>query len=344
MESNTNSVISKFLVFLLYLVLILSPCFSEDNSNITQEKSPVKTFFKDINFTLGTGLSYLSGQYREIVYPADNWTTPYWSELLWNLDNIFLLNLDLGACKGPWFLNLSLATAVTKGSGIMEDYDWGDYTITDWTNWSESLIFLDKSFFLDINSGYKCSINKQFAIPIKFGYKLNYLDWEDKTGKYIYFWYFDPSPGGYLPTPDTGDNNGINGIDYKVIQNILYASSGILFTWDNVTTGFNLALSPLIYTWDLDHHILRNLYFLDSFTANFWYRTELTLKIKTGLQRSFLFTAFLEGLPETVGDTFQYDESVSSPEEIGIQSGYYKDGAGIASFMWGIEISYTWTF
>ena len=331
------------LVLLVLLFTPIMPIFSETVSPLKLETKARKSFFKDINFTIGTGLSYLSGQYREIVYPDTTSVNPYLSELLWNLENIFLLNLNLGASKGPWSLDLSLATAVTKGSGIMEDYDWGDYTITDWTNWSTSLIFLDKSFFLDVNSGYKHTINEHFAIPIKFGYKLNYMDWEDKAGKYIYYWDFTNNT--YLNNPPAeGDFGNVNGIDYKVIQNIFYASSGILFTWRNITTGFNLALSPFIYTWDLDHHILRNLYFLDSFTANFWYRTELTLNLKTGSKGGFLLTAFLEELPETVGDTFQYDESISNPEEIGTQTGYYEDGAGLASFTWGIKLSYTWTF
>ena len=297
-----------------------------------------------MDFSIGTGLSYLNGQYREIVYTNANSATPYLSELLWTLDNIFLLNFTAGASLGPWSLDLSLGTAVTKGSGIMEDYDWGDYSKTEWTNWSTSLIFLDKSLFLDISSSYQYTHNSFFSFPIKLGYKLNYLDWEDESGEYIYYWYFKPAPGGYLPSVETGDFGGVNGIDYKVIQNIFYASSGVLFTMGKMSIGLDLALSPFIYAWDLDHHILREIYFLDTFIANFWYRTELSLKLQTRPGGQLLLTAFFEELPETPGDTFQYNEDSSDPEEVGTQTGYYNNGAGLASILWGIGLSYIWSF
>ena len=332
------------MIFILLTVLV-SPCFSEDSLPADPEKQVQKGFFSDINYSVGTGLSYLNGQYREIVYTNTNSANPYLSELLWDLDNIFLLNFTLGASKGPWSLDLSLGTAVTEGSGIMEDYDWGDYSKSDWTNWSTSLIFLDKSFFLDVNSSYKYRLNSSFSFPVKLGYKLNYLDWEDESGEYIYYWDFDTN-GYYIDpdTPITGDLNGVNGIDYKVIQNIFYASAGVLFTTGNVTTGLNIALSPFIYAWDLDHHIIRKMYFLDSFIANFWYKTELTLKLKTSPKGELLLTVFREEMPEAAGDTFQYNEDSSDSEEVGIQTGYYPNGAGLAFVLWGIGLSYIWTF
>ena len=308
---------------------MLSPCFSEDNSNTIQEKSQVKTFFKDINFTLGTGLNYLNGQFREIVYPDTSSVNPYLSELLWNLDNVFLLNVTTGVRKDSWALNLTLSTAITSETGKMTDTDWLDLENTDNTHWSISRIWLDNSFLLKTDITYNFNFFSPVSFPVSVGYKLNLWDWEDKVLDFIYP---DPQPADFIGKP---------GIDYKVIQNIFYASSGIIFTKGNITTGIKLDISPYIYTWDLDHHILRDLYFIDSFNANFWYRTELTLNLKTGLPGGFLLTAFMEELPETVGNTFQYDGTV---EGIGAQTGFYKDGAGIASFMWGIGISYTWTF
>jgi outer membrane protease len=253
----------------------------------------------------------------------------------------------MGASKGPWSLDLSLGTAVTEGSGIMEDYDWGDYTKTDWTNWSTSLIFLDKSVFLDISSSYTYELNSSFSFPLKLGYKLNYLDWEDKSGEYIYYWNFDPAVNDYYPTLQTGDFGGVNGIDYEVIQNIFYASAGILLTAGNVTTELNIALSPLIYAWDFDHHILRieaPYFFLDKFLANFWYRTELSINIKMRSNEGLVFTLFWEELPEAVGNTYYFDKDPSNPEEVGDQTGYYHNGAGHASRLWGTELSYIWTF
>ena len=135
-----------------------------------------------------------------------------------------------------------------------------------------------------------------------------------------------------------------NLIHYRVIQNIFYVSSGILFTTCNITTGMNIALSPYINAWDLDHHILRNLYFHDTFIANFWYRAEFSLNIKMGGNGALLLTVFREELPETVGTTYQYDEDPSDPEEMGILTGFYAGAAGHASILWGIGLSYIWTF
>lgn len=296
------------------------------------------------SFSLGTGLSYLSGQYREIVYTNAESENPYLSELLWNVDNILLLNFTGSISKGLWSLNLSLGTAMNQGNGIMEDYDWGDYTKKEWTNWSTSSIFLDKSVFIDINSSYKYKLNSFFSFPVKLGYKLNYLDWEDQAEKYIYYWYFKPEPGGYLPSVDTGDLGGVNGIDYMVIQNIFYASYGVYYTVKDISTGIDLALSPYINAWDLDHHILRNLFFIDTFNAYFWYRVDFSLDIKTGSNGKLVLSLFREELPEIEGDTFIYNEDTSNPEEIGTQVGYISGGAGMASILWGMGISYIWTF
>ena len=325
------------------LVISISPCFAEDSLPASSEKQVQKGFFSDISYSAGTGLSYLNGQYREIVYTNANSATPYLSELLWNLDNVFLLNFTAGASKGPWSLNLSVGTAVTEGSGIMEDYDWGDYSKTEWTNWSRSLIFLDKSVFLDINSSYKFTLNNSFSFPVKLGYKLNYLDWEDKSGEYIYYWDF-LAGDYYNDPPRTGDFGGVNGIDYKVIQNIFYASSGILFNAGDMTIGLNIALSPLIYAWDLDHHIFTNTFYLDSFIAHLWYRPEATVNIRLNPNGRISFTAFLEELPETKGDIYTYTEDPSDSEEIGYQVGYSVGAAGHASILWGIGLSYIWTF
>lgn len=331
-----------YLILILYLTISLPICFSEENTDGTHEKTTSKSFSESLEFSIGAGLGYLSGQYREIVYTNASSKTPYLSELLWNLDNIFLLNFDAGVSAGPWKLEMSIGTAVTKGTGEMEDYDWGDYSKTDWTNWSSSLIFLDSSVFLDIGLSYRYTLNKFFFFPIKLGYKLNYLDWEDESKKYIYYWDFEVNE--YYDQVQTGNFNGVNGIDYEVIQNIFYISSGVHFTMGQLSAGLNLAISPFIYTWDLDHHILREIYFLDTFIANFWYKTELSFKLKTSPKGEIRLTVFREELPEVRGDIYQYNEDSLDPEKMGQQTGYYKESAGLASILWGVELSYTWTF
>ncbi len=323
----------KYQVILLVLTVISAAAFAETDSQALLT-APPKT-----RFSAGTSLTYLNGQYREIVYPPPGWESPYYSELLWNLKNVFMLNFSGTVSKGPWALDIDVGTAVTEGTGIMEDFDWGDYTTAAWTNWSRSLIYINKSTTLDMSLAYSWEINSLVSFPVQTGYKLNYFDWEDRAGEYIYKWNF--ITGSYYDPWETGSFGGVRGIDYKVIQNIFYLGTGILLKTEKVKTRLSLKVSPYVNSWDLDHHILRGLYFLDTFTSNFWYRLDLSLEYKIKEKDNISLFLYIEELPETAGDTYQYS---SDPEEGGTQTGYYPDGAGTASLMWGIGISYIRTF
>ena len=83
---------------------------------------------------------------------------------------------------------------------------------------------------------------------------------------------------------------------------------------------------------------------MDSFYANFWYRAEFSINIKIRSNKGLVFTLFREFLPESVGDSYLFDKDQSDSEEIGNQVGYYPNGAGHESILWGIELSYIWNF
>jgi len=316
LEPGLNISNFKYLIFIFFALTLLSPCFAEEN----------------INFSVGTGLSYLNGQYREIVYPSAGWESPYLSELLWNLDNIFLLNLTADVKWRSWSLYLSVSASITTETGEMTDTDWLDSSSTGRTHWSLSRIWLDNSFILNTGIRHSINLTKYISIQTGLGYKLNFWDWEDEVLDYIYQ---DPQPADFI---------GVNGIDYKVIQNIFYASAEINYIYKDITTGINMDLSPFIYTWDLDHHILTNTYYMDSVYANFWYKLEFTIDVNTGSNKKLMFSLFREELPESKGDTFVYDEDPTNPEKTGDYTGTYVNGAGMASILWGISLSYTWTF
>ncbi len=227
-------------------------------------------------------------------------------------------------------MDISVSTALTRETGKMTDTDWTDYTNTDRTHWSLSRIWLDNSFILDVGISYNIvDQSGKLTIPFSAGYKLNYWDWEDEVLNFIY------------PDPQPPDSIGVNGIDYKVIQNIFYFGTGISFKTKSVKTSLSFNISPYINSWDLDHHILRNLYFLDTFTSTFWYRTELSVDYKITENNNISLLLYMEELPETIGDIYQYS---SDPEKGGTQPKYYQDGAGTASVLWGIGISYIRTF
>ena len=319
-----RKIFSVFILFLLFSTYIYS------------------LTWKDITFTAGASTDYYSGEVREIVYPGTGWTNNYLSELIWQIDNIAMLNAHLGASLNKFSLNISAGTALNKGTGEMDDYDWGDYSITDWTNWSNSDIFLDKSFILDTSLTYSIKPNTNTTIPIGIGYKLNYLNWSDKAGKYIYFWDF--TNNNYFPNVQAGNFGGIPGINYTFVQNIPLITVGISFRKKAITGKINASYSPFIYAWDLDHHIMRGFFFLDTFNANHWYQLKVEIGYNDRRKGKLFCSLQFEELPEIKGDTSVYNEDPADPTKTGTPAGSYKDAAGLASKILTISIGYKYQF
>lgn len=206
--------------------------------------------WKDIRFSGNLSTDYYLGQVREIVYPDSAWKNDYLSELLWEIDNIVMIKGSGTAALGKWTLNLSASTALNKGTGGMDDYDWLDSTITHWTNWSESRIFLDRSAVIDTSLGYTKPVSGNLNIPFGIGYRLNYLNWSDKAGNYIYYMYSDASTGNYYYydtinyEPKAGDFGDTPGINYTFVQNIFFLKAGAEYSKGNFTGIINLSYSP----------------------------------------------------------------------------------------------------
>ena len=310
--------------------------------------------WNDIEFSAGASTDYYTGQIREIVYPDSGWKNQYLSELLWQIDNIAMLSGRFAATLNNFSLHVSGSTALNKGTGQMDDYDWGDSTITHWTNWSNSDIFLDKSFLLDASLTYSIKPDTTFSIPVGIGYKLNYLNWSDKLGKFIYygtwnsnhvFYYFDP----VNHTPETWNGGGTPGINYTFAQNILFLTSGIQYAKGPFTGSLNVSYSPLIYAWDLDHHLMNKLdgsgtFYIDSFTSHVWYRLIASAAYMFEHEGILALEIGFEELPEIKGNMQMYNEDSSDSSKIGSQVGYSTGGAGLASKILSISIGYTFLF
>lgn len=305
--------------------------------------------WRDIIYTSGISTDYYAGEVHEIVYPDPGWQNNYLSELVWQIDTITVLKVHLGASLCNFSLNIAAGTAMNKGTGEMDDYDWGDSTITNWTNWSNSDIFLDKSFILDTSLTYSIKPAADFTIPVGIGYKLNYLNWSDKAGKFIYYGTWDSNNNFYYYDtvnykPEAGVFGGTPGINYTIAQNIFFITTGISYTKDSMTALFNVSVSPYINAWDKDHHILRQLFFIDTFTSHFWYRADAAMNFNIN-KKSFLSISLkYEEMPETKGDTYYYNESTSDSSELGSYIGSIKSSAGLASKIFSISIGYTYQF
>jgi len=286
---------------------------------------------KDLDFSLGISTDYITGNYREIVYPGSTSVNNYLSELIWNLDNVFVVNAEGILSYKGLSLSCSAGSSVNQGTGIMTDTDWTDYADTDRTHWSESEIFIENSLLLDINLYYTYKTSDIISTVIGTGYRMNFWDWEDKIIDYTY------------PTPPDPDIIGENGIDYQVTQHIFYIDTGIVVKDENVIGSVNFRYSPYVYAWSLDHHLLRSespYFFKDMFTANIWYEIDFSVKIETGNYGSFLIGYSRQELVETVGDTHNYDKDPLDSELIGAFLGTTENGAGMASVISKFSISY----
>ncbi len=305
------------------------------------------TAFPISGFTFSGGVStdYYAGEIREIVYPSSGWTNDYLSELTWNINNIVMLTGHFTAEYKKLALVISAGTAVNSGTGDMDDYDWGDSSTKDWTNWSNSDIFMDKSMILDTSLLYTVSESDAVSFPIGAGYRLNYMSWTDKAWDYIYkgTWNSDGS-FYYYEQPDEGNFGGISAITYMFVQNIFYGTAGVVLETERFKGAVKWFLSPYIYTWDKDHHILRNTFFIDRFTSGMWQRIECSLGYKVNRSGMINMSISYEELPETRGDSDYYGEDPSDSDELGSYLGTVLSSAGFASRIFGISIGYIYRF
>ncbi len=303
--------------------------------------------WSDINLSAGISTDYYTGKIHEIVYPGPGWANNYLSELIWEIDNIIMLTGHFSASLNNFSLNISGSTAVNKGTGQMDDYDWGDSTTTTWTNWSNSNIYLDKSFILNTSLTYTIKPDPKVSIPFSIGYKLNYLNWSDKGYKFIYLWNF--TTNDYYDTVLAGDWGGTPGINYTFAQNILFITSGIQYAVSNFIGNINGSFSPYVYAWDLDHH-LRNkqdgtgTFYLDTFTAHIWYSLEASLSYSLKNSGALKLAVHFEKLPVVIGNVNIYNEDPADSTKVGSPAGYFPNGAGLASKILTISIGYIYHF
>ena len=304
--------------------------------------------WKDFSFSGGVSTDYYTGEIREIVYPDQGWANDYLSELLWQIDNIVMLTGHFKVSLSNFSLHLSAGTALNKGTGGMDDYDWLNSSSKIWTNWSNSDIFLDKSVVIDSSLTYTFKPGSTVTIPVGVGYKLNYLNWSDLGYKYIYYWDFKYNK--YYTPILAGDWGGIPGICYTFVQNMVYLNSGIQLHYRHFDISLSGSFSPLVFAWDLDHH-LRNkkdgtgTFYHDSFISHVWYKVGGSLSYALENHRGIIMLkTMFEELPEVQGDTYIYDENSSDSTKIGTYTGSYKKGAGLASKIFSVSVEYTYRF
>ncbi len=251
--------IKSTLVVLLCLISIGSVCAVQAHDGALLEDG------KPIGFTIEPSFGYLAGKATEIVYYKS--TEDYLSELIWDLKNIFYTGGSVSLnISNRFYFNSELWFAVNAGDGFMDDFDWiyyddngdptdyarnNDHERTGWTNWSNSSVEVVDSILFDINLTFDFLKQKTSKLSAIAGLKFTRWEWTDIVLDSLY-------PASWPPPDD-----GVNGIDYKLLMVIPYFGVGGGYRGRRFIADGRITYSPFLYAYDHDHHILNYVQYED---------------------------------------------------------------------------------
>jgi plasminogen activator len=241
-----------------------------------------------VQFSLGVGAGYLTGESRELVYwPWEN--NHQASELTWKIDSLFMLGANSRLQLGSRFaVNFTGWFKATDGDGTMDDYDWM-VPGGDWTDWShhEQTDVIDGSI-VDINAEFAFFRSQNVTFNIIAGYKRDNFGWETRGGDYIY------SENGFRNEEGSFSDQAL-GIGYEQTMTSLYAGIGVGARLDRLQLDARLIYSPLVQGEAVDHHYMRNLVTYDDFedgdmisfdlAASYSFTTNMALTFAYSYQR-----------------------------------------------------------
>jgi outer membrane protease len=212
------------------------------------------------------GIKY--GHAEEIVY-RNSKTDAKLSELLWDIKPLFYLGAAFDflqrdpMARWGFFANATLQAALPAKTGVMEDRDWmaagGGLS-----NFSSHDNYTKNALFLDISAGSSIPINgimrlKVFAglsyMRLKWTARDGYLQYGDKISDYIYKDWDSSLPK--VP---------VYGAVIHYQQDWLIFSPGIAVhipLFERFDIGVYFKIGPVIFCYDLDDHLLRNLQFFE---------------------------------------------------------------------------------
>ncbi len=265
------------------------------------------------NYTLAWrgGVMIQSGEARELVFEGSHKL----SELIWDISDLALAGGSVSAAIGNSLqLNAALWVGITKGNGSMEDYDWfveGE----DWTHFSDGDVEINSAYVLDVNGTYTFYRNGSLACYGILGYKQLFWDWSEYGRTYIY------SENGWRDS--VGSFDGVNGIDYEQIFDVPYAGIGMRVAFGRAWGSLYGLYSPLVQAEDRDHHILRDLHFVETF-ENIDY-IGFGGELAYLFSHSFFMTVAVDGhaIPEARGDMFiidEFGETFFNPDAAGVEN------------------------
>jgi outer membrane protease len=301
------------------------------------EKGPdVQVVDKDrlISVAMWGGYGWLHGESKELVYePGRSGGRYKLSELDWDLKDI-----QMGGVGGTLtlaervHLNVSYWSAVTKGNGEMDDYDWLlEEEGSPWTDWSLSDVDVTRGYIFDAHVSADLLKFKKASLGLAAGYRETRWKWTD-YGRYHIYSSYPYEPWGFRD--DIAEEDGSNGIKYQQLFQIPYAGVTLKGSVKQLQLAAYFSYSPFVKAEDEDWHLFRGIYFKETFEDGDFYGVgaRATYLFKTGI---FLGVAVdHQEVPEIIGDAEATDEEGHYEE--------WSDGAGIStkSTMYSIHAGY----
>jgi len=241
-------------LFLVLLVLVLVPVSSWAALQAGAIAGPRNG--AGISSAFQASMGVLNGEAKEHVYDYDTGSRRQLSRLDWDLKSILMGGFN-GSVRlmDKLTINAGYWTALTEGSGEMDDYDWLEPTSSDWTHYSLSDVDVTEGYVVDLNVAWDLLVWEDLTARVVAGYKQNNWKWEDR-GKYLLYPEY-----GYVPEPLYGDNM----INYEQEIRIPYLGGSVDFGMGNFTFSGYLNWSPVVSATDKDQHVSRTLNFKETF-------------------------------------------------------------------------------
>lgn len=218
-----------------------------------------KSFADDNTFSIRGYGAYLTGSANELVYRdiAGNKL----SELIWGIEGVNLLGVGATyQMASRYKFNMDFYTNVNEGKTEMDDYDWMDYSRSDWTHWSNSATDITQVYKLDFNVEYVMKPLDNLSLSFLYGYKMDIFKWEAIGGTYIY-----SDDDGSNFRAYTGSFADVPTISFNQYFNCIYLGIGSAYQLSNFTIEGKILYSGSVVAKDEDTHHLRDLYFEDFF-------------------------------------------------------------------------------
>ncbi len=223
----------------------------------------------DVGLSFKGSITSADGQGDEYVYAgANNIGLPSdykLSELNWDISSLWMVGGVFSLRLGELIrFNAGLWLGVTDGDGVLNDYDWLNYSTADWSDHSQSDTDIDAAYNIDINGSFQFMEIGPCQLHAVLGYKEDYWEWSAYGGTFLY-----STDGGFRNTSGTFKNTEI--INYNQTFDIPYG--GIKLTTDSARLHASAYFyySPSVTADDEDHHILRDLHYTESFDGGDYY-------------------------------------------------------------------------